>query len=372
MKLSARQTIIRYGVSFALAGFGSLLALWVATSLPAQVTYRIHERYTFSNPGPESTFALGVLLPKSGPYQQVSAPESSGARPVETRQNPDTQALLFESTLPSGDTTVDIAYTAILKQGPARWDGPTTPADLTEQPGIEVNAPEIQALAQKMPDADENAILERFTYTARALKWPTGTRSNIESSAVTALDEGIGGCTEFSFLFTALNRAAGVPTRSISGLAFPATMPPFIESKSTWNHPAGAHAWVEFYDGQQWAFGDPSWASSGNARKFFARADGSHLSYGEFSQEAAVLDEILAWVEERGQMVGGMTAPLKFSAASPAANVTFTPAVTIKKTADSRWWYGLFGFALMIALVKIVDAWLIKRFGSTASIRGRL
>ncbi len=362
MKPSTRQTVIRYGISFALAGFGSLLALWVATSLPAQVAYRIHERYTFSNSGPESTFALGVLLPKSGPYQQVTAPESSGARPAEIRQNPDTQALLFEGLLPPGDTTVDIAYTVTLKQGPARWDGPTTPADLAEQPGIEVNAPEIQELAAQMSGADENAIYERFRYSAKALNWPTGPRINVESSAVTALDEGIGGCTEFSFLFTALNRAAGVPTRSISGLAFPATLPPFVETSATWSHPAGAHAWVEFYDGQQWAFGDPSWVSFRNPRRFFARADGSHLSYGEFSQEAAVLDEILAWVEERGQMVGGMTAPLKFSAASPAANVTFTPTVTVKKTADSRWWYGLLGFTLMIALVKVADVWLIRRF----------
>ena len=115
MKLSVRQTVIRYGISFALAGFGSLLALWVATSLPAQVTYRIHEHYTFSNPGSDSSFALGVLLPKSGPYQQVSTPESSGARPVATRQNAETQALLFEAPLPSGDTTVDIAYTVTLR-----------------------------------------------------------------------------------------------------------------------------------------------------------------------------------------------------------------------------------------------------------------
>ncbi|MBN1372644.1 MAG: hypothetical protein JW987_11955 [Anaerolineaceae bacterium] len=361
MKLSPRQTAIRYGVSAALAACGSLLALLAFSALPAQVAYRIHERYTFSNPGPESTFALGVLLPKSGPYQQVSTPESIGARPVATHQNPDTQVLLFEAPLPPGDTTVDIAYTATLKQGPARWDGSTTPADLAEQPGIEVNGPEIQALAEQMPGAAEDAILERFTYTARALNWPTGPRINVESSAVTALSEGIGGCTEFSFLFTALNRAAGVPTRSISGLAFQ-PLPPFIESKSTWNHPAGAHAWVEFYDGKQWAFGDPSWVSFRNPRRFFGRADGAHLSYGEFSQEAAALQEIQAWVEERGQMVGGMTAPLKFSAASPAANVTFTPIVTVKKTADSRWWYGLFGFAAMIALVKLGDVWLVRRF----------
>lgn len=361
MKLSKRQNIIRYGVSIVLAACGSLLALLAFSAFPAQVVYRIHERYTFSNPGTESTFALGVLLPKSGPYQQVSTPESSGARPVEIRQNPDTQALLFEGPLPPGDTTVDVAYTAILKQGPARWDGPITPADLSEQPGIEVNAPEIQALAQQMPGASENAILERFTYTARALKWPTGMRSNIESSAVTALDEGIGGCTEFSFLFTALNRAAGVPTRSISGLAF-LPIPPFIESKSTWNHPGKAHAWVEFYDGQQWAFGDPSWVGFRNPRQFFGRADGAHLSYGEFSQEAAVLDEILVWVESRGQLVGGMTAPLKFSATSPTANITLTPSATVKKTADSRWLYTALGYILMMVLVKTADVWLIRRF----------
>ena len=366
MKLSVRQTVIRYGISFALAGFGSLLALLIATALPAQVVYRIHERYTFSNPGSDSTFALGVLLPKSGPYQQVSAPETTGAHPVGTLQNVENQSLLFESSLPSGDTVVDIAYTVTLRQGPARWDGPTAPADLAEQPGIEVNAPEIQELAAQMSGAGEQAIYERFRYTAKTLNWPTGSRINVESSAVNALAEGIGGCTEFSFLFTALNRAAGVPTRSISGLAFPATLPPFVETSATWGHPGGAHAWVEFFDGQQWAFADPAWASSGNPRQFFAQADGSHLSYGEFSQEAVALQDIQTWVEERGPMVGGMSAPLKFSAGSPAANVSFTPAVTVKKTADSRWWYGLFGFAVMIALVKLGDVWLVKRFNAQA------
>ncbi len=366
MKLSLRQNVIRYAVSIALASAGSLLVLLLFSRLPAQVAYRIHERYTFSNPGSDSTLALGVLLPKSGPYQQVTAPETSGARPVETRQNNQTQALLFETTLPPGDTTVDIAYTGTLRQGSARWEAPTTPADLAEQPGIEVNAPGIQALAKQMPGVDESAIYERFRHTAQALNWPTGSRINVQSSAVTALSEGIGGCTEFSYLFTALNRAAGVPTRSISGLAFPATLPPFVETSATWSHPGGAHAWAEFFDGQQWAFADPAWASYGNPRRFFTRADGAHLSYGEFSQEAAALQDIQTWVEERGQMVGAMSAPLKFSAASPAANVSFTPAVTVKKTADSRWWYGLFGFAVMLALVKLADGWLVRYYAKSS------
>lgn len=364
MKLSLRQTILRYGVSITLACFGSFFALFLSSTLPAQVQYRIHEYYTFSNPGAESTFALGVLLPKSGPYQQVTEPETTGAHPVDIRRSAETQTLLFEAPLPPGDSTVGIAYTVTLHQGPVRWDAPIAPVDLAEQPGIEVNVPEIQELAVKMSGIDENGIFERFRYTAAALNWPTGTRHNIESSALTALREGIGGCTEFSFLFTALNRAAGVPTRSISGLAFPASILPFIETSATWNHPGGAHAWVEFYDGEQWTFGDPSWASSGIPRRFFGRADGSHLSYGEFSQEAATLLEIQSWVEERGQMVGGMTAPLKFSATSAAPNITFTPSVTVKMTADNSWWYGLLGFALMIALVKIADAWLVRRFAA--------
>ena len=45
--------------------------------LPANIQYHVTERYVFSSEGEETPVYLGVMLPKSGPYQWVGNLEIS-------------------------------------------------------------------------------------------------------------------------------------------------------------------------------------------------------------------------------------------------------------------------------------------------------
>jgi hypothetical protein len=182
----------------------------------------------------------------------------------------------------------------------------------------------------------------------------------VQPSALEALRTGIGGCNEFANLLTAINRAAGVPAYTISGLAFPSIMLPYFNYTATWSHPAGAHAWTAIKTSQGWQIADASWASQGPDLLYYARNDGSHLAYAEQEAEKAAYQEMLAWVNEQGELVSAMSAPLKFALAAESGGVAVTPLVRVRISQDGRWNNVLLGLAVMILLSQIVTHTLRK------------
>jgi Transglutaminase-like superfamily len=77
----------------------------------------------------------------------------------------------------------------------------------------------------------------------------TYVRAN-ESVASTVLARASGDCSEFSLLFVALSRAAGIPARRVVGLA----------ATEADNAPAfGFHAWAEVALDGHWVQVDPTW-----------------------------------------------------------------------------------------------------------------
>lgn len=367
--LTLGQQAARYGLSLLLSLLFALLSLAAFYLLPARVAYRIEERYRFEAPG---RLALGLLLPQDGPYQRVSAPqiawEGVEAPQEESLEAPGLRVLHLQGRA-EGAASITVAYQVELYQGARRWAGEPQPADLQPQPGVESDAPEIQALAREMPGAGREAAYSHYRYTARTLHWPASgaDRVNEQASARAALASGEGVCADFSYLMAALNRAAGIPSRSISGLAFQPFSPPFLRQQATWGHPGGAHAWVEFYTDGEWAMADPSWAGRLLGPVYFGRSDGSHLSYGEAQAEARAYRELTNWVEAQGlQMGAAMSAPLKFVAAGENPGLSVTPEAAVTKTWDGRWLNLLLGFAVMIVVVRLADRRLLRRFAGRA------
>jgi hypothetical protein len=84
-------------------------------------------------------------------------------------------------------------------------------------------------------------------------------------NALEALSSKRGDCKEHSVLYTALARAAGVPTRTVVGLVY---------SDRFYGDPGFYyHAWVEVYTGKSWIAIDPTWNQ--------IPADATHLAFVE-------------------------------------------------------------------------------------------
>lgn len=85
--------------------------------------------------------------------------------------------------------------------------------------------------------------------------------------ALEALEKGQGDCNEHATLFTALARAAGVPTRIVVGLVYSDS---FYGGGQTGFY---YHAWVEVFTGHEWVSMDPTWNQ--------APVDVTHIAFVE-------------------------------------------------------------------------------------------
>lgn len=84
-------------------------------------------------------------------------------------------------------------------------------------------------------------------------------------------------CLEFTDLFIAIARAAGIPAREIDGYAY---------TQDTKERPLSLvkdvlHAWPEYYDTQRqsWIMVDPTWANTTGGMDFFDTLDFDHIAF---------------------------------------------------------------------------------------------
>lgn len=122
-------------------------------------------------------------------------------------------------------------------------------AALQATAGIDAGARSIKRAAR---DATQDRRTDRAKVDALVM-WTyqhmTYVRAN-ETVASTVLAHASGDCSEFSLLFVALSRAAGIPARRVVGLA--ATE---VDNASAF----GFHAWVEVALDGHWVQVDPTW-----------------------------------------------------------------------------------------------------------------
>jgi hypothetical protein len=326
--------------------------------LPATVQYKVGERYLFTASSPDVPVYLAVMLPPDGPYQTISDFGMVGdSRAGVQNWGPVNVVLMEALTGLDSNNELLISYRVSLSQGRARWIAPLEDGYLQAQGGIETDDPRLVTQARELvAGQSEDDAYQIYSFVADHLSWPEGSRMDIEPSALTAYQTGIGGCGEFAYLMTALCRAAGIPAASITGLSMP-WGPPLLTQRATWSHPGSAHAWVEVFTGEHWTFADPSWASQFPWHGlWFGYTHGSHLSYGEVAAHDEVYDDILGWAETQGEIIGAMSAPLKFVAATRGDEVSIVPTVTVKKTWDGRWFHGVAVFvAVTVGLALLED-----------------
>ena len=129
------------------------------------------------------------------------------------------------------------------------------------------------ALKLKTPEAIYNYVSQTLEYDFSRVQ-PNAQRMG----AVSALqnpNQAI--CMEFTDLFIAIARAAGIPAREVNGYAY--TENPELQ-------PLGLvadvlHAWPEYYDREKgvWIPIDPTWGSTTNGVDFFNKLDLRHFAF---------------------------------------------------------------------------------------------
>lgn len=146
---------------------------------------------------------------------------------------------------------------------------------LSQKPYWETSDPKIKKLAKEL-----NTPYAIYQYIVKNL--------NYDFSRVTSKEPRLGAkqvldnpksavCLEFTDLFIALARAAGIPAREINGFAY---------TKNTDERPLSLvkdvlHAWPEYYDNtlKTWVMIDPTWGNTTGGVDYFFTLDLDHLTF---------------------------------------------------------------------------------------------
>lgn len=186
--------------------------------------------------------------------------EAANSIPEDHRQN-------IVSTGKAADGT--FSATLEINMEPAALAGRATPiADLArwlgDSPTVQANHPQIRRLARELT-GDAAGPWE----AARAINlWVYSNLQKDPVDATTALDalnDGRGECQSHTYLFTALARASGIPTKIVNGLVYSSQYGGFLY-----------HAWPEVHVGE-WRALDPTFGQD--------RVDATHLKLSEGSEE---------------------------------------------------------------------------------------
>ncbi len=179
-------------------------------------------------------------------------------------------------TAPNQSVTLgsDSHTITILSQPGANVTGEERSAALLSTASIDSASPQIQKQAAKL----KAGVTDRRQLATRIGSWVAKTvkprLSTHLTSASAVLDSKYGDCTEFTLLFVALARAAGLPAREVYGLVYGGDkLKHFV-----W------HAWAEVDIDGRWVQVDPSWNEP--------VANASHIRFG--GDDASYIQVVIA------------------------------------------------------------------------------
>ncbi len=154
-----------------------------------------------------------------------------------------------------------------------------------DHPAIKVKLSEILGSNPPNSNSEKAKLINR--YIVNNLKYDSSrlSETNIDSGktgvdrlgAVTALNNPSSAiCMEFTDLFIALTRAAGIPARELNGYAYTANpnLRPLSLSRDI------LHAWPEYFDDDKgWVMIDPTWENTTGGVDYFNKFDLNHFVF---------------------------------------------------------------------------------------------
>ena len=237
-------------------------------------SFSVSLKYFIANSG-DNQAQSSIALPPDTAYQRVNI-DRIEPLPVKLETDADGNWLAFYQLKPRQKLSVEADLTVEIKMVPMGQNfGKPLPEHLTPTRFWQSDDPEILALAVKLKTPKEiyDYVVSNLTYDyAKAEK---GADRKGAKAALVNPRSAI--CTEFSDLFIALSRAAGIPARELEGFAW--TENPKLRPLSL----AGdiLHAWPEYWDKDKnlWVQVDPTWGNTTGLIDYFTKLDFNHIVF---------------------------------------------------------------------------------------------
>lgn len=217
-----------------------------------------------------------IALPPDTNYQEVSI-ESIKPEPQQVRKDKDGNWLAEYQLMPSKRIDIEVKGKAELSLYPKKesMTEKELAVYLEEKPYWQLSNGKIASLAKELrtPKAIYDYVVKTLTYDFSRVTSNKGRLGavgvlNNPNSAV---------CLEFTDLFVALARAAGIPAREVDGYAYtenPKQRPLSLVQDIL-------HAWPEYYDKdkQTWVMIDPTWGNTTGGVDYFDVLDFDHFVF---------------------------------------------------------------------------------------------
>ena len=247
----------------------------ISISFGDKQIYSFHLVYHIKNENPYP-IDTEIALPPTTNYQTVFI-QNINPRPQNVLMYKDKNLIAHFSLLPlqKMDVYVDGKVDIRLIPETEELSAQERRKYLEEKPYWSTTAPEIKKLAKelKTPEA-----IYKFVVTTLKYDFTRVTGDKPRLGAVNALkspDSAV--CLEYTDLFIALARAAGIPARENNGFAY---------TENSRQRPLSLvrdilHAWPEYYDKQKktWVMIDPTWGSTTGGVDYFSTLDFDHFVF---------------------------------------------------------------------------------------------
>jgi len=217
-----------------------------------------------------------IALPPDTNYQEIAL-ESMDPAPENVTKDKDGNWLATYLLRPRSSTRVEVRGKAAVSlfPKPEALSDESRAEYLKEKPYWQVSDSRIQKLAKdlKTPKAIYDYVVKSLTYDFERVK-----KQQARLGAVATLQNPTSAvCLEFTDLFIAITRAAGIPAREVEGFAF---------TDNQKQRPLSLvqdilHAWPEYYDDtrQMWIMVDPTWGNSTGGVDYFDVLDFDHFAF---------------------------------------------------------------------------------------------
>lgn len=263
-----------------------LLTNGVSVNFGSDLVYRFTLNYNLDNSS-LVPYITSITLPPDTNYQDILIEDINPA-PMNVTVDPDGNYLAWYKVGRGEHQVVTVTglsklYITSKQKGVVRLSSDQINLWTGSQKYWEKDNPAIpNTLNEIFKDSPAQTTQEKarriYRFVIDTLKYDSNKTSapNIERlGAVTALnnpDQAV--CMEFTDLFIALTRAAGIPARELDGFAY---------TNNTKLRPLSLshdllHAWPEYFDEQKgWIMVDPTWENTSGGVDYFTKFDLSHM-----------------------------------------------------------------------------------------------
>lgn len=253
----------------------------VALGFGEKQVFSLNLAYNLENPNITSQI-LEIALPPDNNYQKIVLTNIEPT-PLDITVDSDGNFLAKYKLKPKQKINVTVTGYVEVFTAPFRKIQKTLSEQEKERYTLpqsywEVDNTQIREKAQELKTTQNiyDYLTKSFKYNSERLT----SGSLVRKGALSALnnsDDLV--CTEFTDLFIALARAAGIPAREIEGYAYTQNERLRPLSLNLYENDL-LHAWPEYWDDEKgWVQIDPTWATTSGGLDYFHKMDFNHIAF---------------------------------------------------------------------------------------------